>query len=306
MNTHEWALITFTILTEMSVGAFLVLGAVHFFVARKAGVEEADRMSDRVLIAIIVTLGLGMLASFFHLGNPLNAPKAVTNIATSWLSREILTGVIFAVIGLVFVAMQWFKVGSAALRNVIAWIAALVGVVLIYSQSQAYLLPTQPSWNTLATPINFTVATLLLGVLAIGAALVANYAFLQRKNPGSAETQFDLTSRVIRWIAVASIILLGIEFVVLPIYLAYLGTGSAAALASLGLISGRYSLVFILRLVLGFIGAGVLAIFLYQNATTSGKKQVLSYLAYGAFALVLIAEVCGRFIFYATRQGIGF
>ena len=305
MNTQEWALIAFTILAEMSVGAFVVLGAVHFFVARKAGVQEADRMSDRVLVAIIVTLGLGLLASLFHLGNPLNAPKAVTNIATSWLSREILCGVIFAVIGLVFVALQWFKVGSAVLRNVIAWIAAIVGVALIYIQSNIYMLPAQPSWNTLATPINFIVSTLLLGVVAVGAALVANYAFLQRKNPASAEPQYELMRSVIRWIAIASIILLGIEFIVMPIYLAYLATGSSAALVSLGLMAGKYSLAFILRWVLGFIGAGVLAVFLYQNAGSSEKKQVLAYLAYSAFVLVLIAEVLGRFVFYATRHRIG-
>jgi anaerobic dimethyl sulfoxide reductase subunit C (anchor subunit) len=305
MNTREWALITFTILTEMSVGAFLVLGVVHYFVSRKAGEKEADKMSDRVLVAIIVTLGLGMLASLFHLGTPLNAPKAVTNIGTSWLSREILLGVIFAVLGLVFVAMQWFKIGTAGVRNVIAWIAALVGIGLIYSQAQAYMLAAQPSWNTFATPVTFFATTLLLGVLAIGAALVANYAFLQRKSTEGTDTQYEMLRGAIRWIAIASIVLLGIEFVVTPIYLAYLSTSSATALMSLDLMAGKYSLTFILRLVLGFLGAGVLAVFLYQNAASSGKKTVLGYLAYGAFALVLIAEVLGRFIFYATHYRIG-
>lgn len=41
MQTQEWALITFTILTQMAVGAFLVLGVVHYFAVRKAGMEEA-------------------------------------------------------------------------------------------------------------------------------------------------------------------------------------------------------------------------------------------------------------------------
>jgi anaerobic dimethyl sulfoxide reductase subunit C (anchor subunit) len=305
MNTQEWALIAFTILTEMSVGAFLVLAVVHYYVAKKAGVEEADRMSDRVLVAIIVTLGLGLLASLFHLGNPLNAPKAVTNLATSWLSREILAGVIFAVLGLIFVILQWFKVGSAALRNVIAWIAALVGIVMIYIQARIYMIPAQPSWNTFATPITFYVTTLMLGVLAVGAALVVNCAIIQKKNPDCADKQHDLLRNVIRWLAIASIILLGIELIILPIYLAYLSTGSAASLASLGLMAGKFNLTLILRLVLGFLGAGVLAVFLYQNASSSGKKNVLGYLAIGAFVLVLIAEVLGRFVFYATHLRIG-
>ncbi len=69
--------------------------------------------------------------------------------------------------------------------------------------------------------------------------------------------------------------------------------------------AGKYNLTFILRLVLGFIGAGVLAVFLYQNASSADKK-VLGNLAYVAFALVLIAEVLGRYLFYATRVGMHF
>ena len=305
MNTQEWALITYTILAQMSVGAFLVLAVVHYFVVRKAGVQEADRMSDRVLVAIIVTLGLGMLASLFHLGNPLNAYKAVINIATSWLSREILAGVIFAVLGVIYVALQWFKVGPAVLRTVIALLTALVGIVFVFCQAQIYMIQEQPSWNTMATPITFYVTALLLGVLAVGAALVANCAIIQKKNPDCAEKQHDLLRSVIRWIAIASIILLGIELVVIPIYLAYLSTGGAAALTSLGLMAGKYNLAFILRLVLGFLGAGVLALFIYRNASIAGKKRFIILHAYIAFALVLIAEVLGRFIFYATHYRIG-
>jgi anaerobic dimethyl sulfoxide reductase subunit C len=305
MNTTEWALIAFTILAQMSVGAFLVLSVVHYYVAKKAGVEEADRMSDRILVAIIITLGLGMLASLLHLGNPLDAPKAVNNIATSWLSREILAGVIFAVLGLIFVAMQWFKIGSAVLRNVIAFIAALMGIVLIYFQARIYMFDLQPTWNTFATPVTFYVTTLLLGVVAVEAALVANCAIISKKNPDCAEKEHELLRGAIRWLAISSIALLGIEFIVMPIYLAYLGTDSTAAQASLGLMTGKFSLAFILRFILGFLGAGVLAVFLYQNASSSGKKNVLGYMAISAFVLVLIAEVLGRFIFYATHYRIG-
>ena len=128
------ALIAFTILAQMSVGAFVVLGVVNFFVARKAGVEEADRMGDRSLIAIIVVLGLGLLASLLHLGSPLSAPRAVTNIATSWLSREVLSGVIFAVLGGLYrspAVVQDWTTGSAnccmpgwLLWSVLCWYTA--------------------------------------------------------------------------------------------------------------------------------------------------------------------------------------
>jgi anaerobic dimethyl sulfoxide reductase subunit C (anchor subunit) len=305
MNAREWALITFTILTQMSVGSFLVLGIVHYYANRKAGMKEADRLSDYALLAIVVTFGLALLASLLHLGNPLNAPRAVTHLATSWLSREILFGVLFAVLAVVFAFMQWRKIASFAVRNVIAWIAAIVGLVLVYVESQVYMLPTEPSWNSLATPVTFFVTSLLLGSLAMGAAFVTNYAYLQRKDPKEAKVQSELLRGSLRGIAVASVVLLGVEFVVVPIYVAYLATGSAAAVASAKLMIGPFGLVFVLRLLFAFVGAGIFGVFLYQITQSMGKEKTLGYLAYSAFVLVLVAEVLGRFLFYATRVRIG-
>ena len=131
MNTREWALVTFTILTQMSVGSFFVLGIVHYYANRKAGMKEADRLSDYALLSIVVAFGLALLASLLHLGNPLNAPRAITHVATSWLSREILFGLIFGILAAVFAFMQWRKIASFAVRNVIAWVAAIVGLALV-------------------------------------------------------------------------------------------------------------------------------------------------------------------------------
>jgi anaerobic dimethyl sulfoxide reductase subunit C (anchor subunit) len=305
MNARDWALIAFTIMTQMSVGSLLVLGVVHYYASRKAGMEEADRLSDRSLLAIVVVLALAMLASLFHLGNPLNAPRAVTNLATSWLSWEILFGVIFAVVVAVFALMQWRKSGPFGLRNIIAWIAALVGLALVYSQSRIYMLVSQPAWNTLATPILFYATTLLLGSLAMGAAFVANYAYVQRKEPGCADVQCELMRGALRWIAIASIILVGVELIVYPLYLGYLASNGSAAASSAKLMVGPFGLIFAIRLVLAFLGAGVFGVFLYQNATSAGKEKILSYLAYSAFVIVLVSEVMGRLLFYATSYRIG-
>lgn len=305
MSIREWALILFTILGQMSVGAFLVLGLVHFFAARKAGPEEADRLSDRALLAIGPVLVLGMLASLFHLGNPLNAYRAVANVGTSWLSREILSGVIFAVLGGLFAIMQWRKLGSFALRNVIAWITAIVGLVLVYSMSQVYNLPTQPAWDSWATPVSFFVTTLLLGSLAMGAAFVSNSAFLKRSADANHQAQTELLHGSLRWIGLASILLLGVELIVSPLYIANLAVSGNVALESVRLMIGDMGLVMALRLILVFIGAGVFGVFLYQNSLSAGKASLVNTFAYGAFALVLVAEVLGRFLFYATHISIG-
>ncbi|MBU2611433.1 MAG: dimethyl sulfoxide reductase anchor subunit [Chloroflexi bacterium] len=305
MNVQEWALIAFTILVQMSVGAMWVLRVAHYFAARKYGVEEADRLSDRALLALVPVIALAFVASLFHLGNPFNAYRAVTNLGSSWLSREILFGVIFAVLVTVFAFMQWRKIGSFGLRNVIAWLAALVGLVLVFSMSNVYLLQSQPAWNSWATPVSFFATTFLLGALAMGAAFVANYDYVRRKEPDCADVQCTLMREALRWVAVAAVLLVGVELVVLPIYLATLASGSAAGLASVQLMAGSFGWVLALRVILAFVGAGVFAMFLYQNAMSVGREKVLGSIAYPAFVIVLVAEVLARVLFYTAHVRIG-
>lgn len=305
MNASEWALILFTITSQMSVGAFVVLGFLHYYAMRTAGLEEADRLSDRTLLAIGPVLVLGIAASLFHLGNPMGAYRAINNLGTSWLSREILFNVLFATLGAVFAFMQWRKIATFQVRMVIALVTAVCGIALVFSMANIYMLPTQPSWNMLFTPLAFFTTALLLGALAIGAAFVANYAYVRKQTPGCEEAQCGLLRSSLRWIALAAIGLLGINFVAAPVYLAYLGSSAGAASASVAMYINVFPWAFVVRLALAFVGAGVLAVFLYQNSLNPGKEKTLGTLAYAAFALVLISEVIGRFLFYATEVHIG-
>jgi anaerobic dimethyl sulfoxide reductase subunit C (anchor subunit) len=302
MNVREWALITFTVLAQLSVGSFWVLGIVHTFALRQAGEAEADRLSDRALVAIWLTLLLGLAASLLHLGNPINAWRAVANLGTSWLSREIASGVVFAGLGGLFALMQWRKLGSFRVRNLVAVAAGVVGLFLVYAMSMVYMLPAEPGWNVATTPFSFFTTTFLLGVLAMGAAFVANYAYVQRQTPAQTETQLRLLRGAMQWIAVASIVLLGAQFVLLPVNVAFLAGGAGAA--AVPLLVTQYGLVFGLRLGLVFLGAGILGVFLFQAAMNPGREQRLANLAYAAFAAVLVSEVLGRFLFYATQVKI--
>jgi anaerobic dimethyl sulfoxide reductase subunit C (anchor subunit) len=304
MNVREWALILFTILTQMSVGAFVVLGLVHTYALRKAGPEQADQLSDRALLAIGPVLVLGLIGSFGHLGNPLNAPRAISNLGTSWLSREIFFSVAFVVVGGVFAVMQWRKLSTFAVRNIVAWVAAVLGLIAVFSMSQVYMLRTVPVWNTWTTSLSFFATTFLLGALAMGAAFVANYAYVQRKQPGCVSEQCVLLRDTARGIALSAIGLLGVQFVVIPMYVAYLASSADTAMAS-QLITQQYALVFVLRLALVFVGAGVFGLFVYRNAMSAGREKVLGNLMYAAFAFVLIGEVLGRYLFYAMHTGFG-
>lgn len=306
MDIREWSLILFTILTQMAVGSFLVLGTVHFWAARRQSPLEADRLTDRALLSIGPVLVLGMLASLFHLGNPLSAPLAVTNLATSWLSREILLAVLFAGFGALFAFLQWRKIGSFTLRNIVAWVAAIVGLVLVYAMAKVYMLETQPAWNTIATPILFFTTALLLGVLAMGAVLVTNYAYLKRKDPSCAEVQCELVREITKGVALTGILLLGVELLVVPLHLAFLAASSnSAAISSAAVLFDQFAVMFGLRLALVFVGAGVFGLFLYRMALDPGRELMIGRLIYLAFALVLISEIVGRFLFYASHVKIG-
>jgi anaerobic dimethyl sulfoxide reductase subunit C (anchor subunit) len=214
-----------------------------------------------------------------------------------------LCGVLFAVVGFAFAVMQWRKIGSFQLRNIVAWVAAAIGVVLVFSMAMVYMIPTRPAWNAVTTPISFYVTTLLLGVLAMGAAFVANYWYVQSKNPGCASDQCVLLRDSLKWIAVASIILLGCQFVVVPLALAFMSLNGA--LSGAAMMAGEFGVIFVLRLVLVFVGAGVLGIFVYRTAQSPGQENLMGTLAYAAFALVLVGEVLGRFLFYATAGHFG-
>jgi anaerobic dimethyl sulfoxide reductase subunit C len=274
-----------------------VLMIVRAYAVKKAGVDQADRLTDKPLYIVFPIMLLALLASVFHLGNPINIVGAVPNLGTSWLSREVVTAVVFVILAGFYTLMQWRKISTDTIRTVIGWIAALVGIFQTYAMAMVYMIRTQPSWNTFATPITFLVTCLLLGALLIAVAIVATHS--QDKE------QTSLLRDVLRGIAVAAIVLVGIEFVVLPVYVVYLSAQGGAALQTLSMMTGQFSVALVLRLVFVFIGAGVLGFYLYQNASVAGREKTLSTLVYSAFVLALVGEAMGRYIFYATHVRIG-
>jgi anaerobic dimethyl sulfoxide reductase subunit C (anchor subunit) len=301
MNTREWALLAFTILGQTAAGLMIVLMIVRTYIAGKAGSDLADRLTNRPLFMIVPIMALAFVASLFHLGSPLHIVRAVPNIGSSWLSREVVIAVTFMILAALFTFLQWRRAGSEGLRVVVGWITALLAAAYIYAMGRVYMISTQPAWNTLATPVMFIVCSLLLGVLGMAAGLVAGHAGLKEKN-GEATKLFHTT---LQGLAITAVILLGIEFLVLPIYLAYLATQGSAALQSLNMIVGPFGIVLFFRLLILFAGAGVLAAYLYRNASLVEKEKTLATLAYSAFALALVGEALGRFIFYATHYRIG-
>ena len=305
MNTQDLALVFYTTLVQMSVGAFVILGLVHFYALRKGDEKNASEMSDRALLAIGPIVVVGVLASFLHLGNPANAFRAVSNLNSSWLSREILFTLLFVGTGAVFAVLQWRKIGSFQLRQIIALVAAALGIAVVFSMSNIYQLAAEPAWNSLATPINFFITTFLLGALALGVAFVINYYYLKGKQDrANIKLQSEMLRVILQWIAIGSIVLLGVQLVVMPLFISQLSAGNAAAVESAGKLTSEFGVVFALRLVLVLLGAGLFGILIYRNALLNNERLMASFVI-AAFTFVLVGELLGRFLFYSMHVRIG-
>ena len=139
----------------------------------------------------------------------------------------------------------------------------------------------------------------------MGVAFVVTYTYAKGRVSSDERDQLaSLLRDTLRWFAVASIALLGIELVVIPLYISTLATSGPTGVDSVSVIVDQYGTVFALRLVLGFVGAGLFGVFLYRSAVLN-RQTVMITAVYLAFALVLVAEVLGRFLFYASQVRVG-
>src|SRR5579872_2372507 len=99
----HWPLVAMLVLTQLSVGAFLVdLLAELFFNGSGLGAVRGVHAGGALLFGL---LALG--ASTLHLGRPHLAFRAVIGLATSWLSREILAFGAFALFAIFYAASVW-------------------------------------------------------------------------------------------------------------------------------------------------------------------------------------------------------
>ncbi len=319
---NEWSLIIFNILGDLSVGAFIALGIAHFYAARKTTLEQADLLSTRALLAIGPILVIGMLAVFSHVGNPERVFNMLRNLDTSWLAREVAAYGIFLVLGAIFAVMQAVCLLPASVqaripqglrdimprvRILFAWGAAIFGILFVYSAGMIYFDPRlasrQTGWAHIYTIILFFVDTGLLGSLALAVGFVGNYLWISRRqDEETVDIQRGLLRDVIRGISFASVALVGVLFVIIPIYLVYLGAERTPLNdAILLMLHTDFSMLWFLRLFLAFTGAGVLAIFMFYLTEQSKRQSLLYLMVVLAFVSVFAAEVIARYLFYARN-----
>jgi anaerobic dimethyl sulfoxide reductase subunit C (anchor subunit) len=282
MAGREWPLVLFTLLSQLAVGITLFVILPLFF-NRPARPESGSR--DPRLALVLIVLGIlvaAALASLFHLGNPKNAANALNNLKQSWLSREIVFELTTLFLLALLALFRGLNMRSEVVVRGTALAAGVSGLFFLVSMARLYMLPTVPAWNTLFTPGSFLLTALLLGATAAAVAgasgILKPFPSFDRAMPGLA--------------LVAAAIGLAVALLVAP----HFGLWGGRAAAGLKYPADPSLLLFLSRIIL-LLGGAIFLALVIKRVGPGGAAFKLPVLA--AFFCFLVAEVLGRFFFYA-------
>ena len=165
----ELPLALFTTLAPIGAGAFIAL-AVAFFTTKFS--DEQLKKIDRMTAIPVVVLVAGFICAFFHLASPMHAFGVFAGLGASPLSNELLAGVVFTVLAIVYwiVALAG-KLGEGA-RKGFAAVVAVMAVVFACFTGAAYMMETIASWNTPMVPVA-VLGFSLLGGVSLGVLVLA-------------------------------------------------------------------------------------------------------------------------------------
>jgi len=305
MNLREWALPVYTVLTQMATGALFTLWLVRAVNAPRIGTLEVERIVMRPVAAIWLTILVAVLGAHLHLSMPLLSFLALANLGSSWLSREILFTVLLFLSISSLAVLEWFVPGYLCLRAPLGWFAIVSGAAGIFCMGAIYLLPTQPAWNTPLTVASFYATALLLGMMEIAVLLVMDLKFSELREPDGCGPRREVIRRTLPWLAVGATAMSFVAVFLNFAQICRLESGGGLARLSLDLLLGLYLPLFILRMGLPLAGGGLL---LLAVATLRRTKRAVSDLmmpTYISCLFVLVGEILGRFLFYATHIRLG-
>jgi len=287
MNSNEWPLLVFTLTIQFSVGIILLYD-LFLLVPVALKKESLPFRFQMVLLLALVSACIGTAFSILHLGTPANAVKTLSNLSHSWLSREILSVLVYNGMLLVVTILQFRYPAAVRTYKLFIDLTAAVGLVLIYVMSRIYMLPAIPAWNSIFTPIGFFLATLLAG---------SSLLLLFQLNRGSWASQKGLAGLIIA----IPLIQLGL----LPIHMSWLGEAGDTARLSLNLLVNDYLLAFYLRLGLQILTAafGFWAFLSIRSDTLKQRQLIIP--ASIAFLTMAGALIIDRYLFYQQMVPVG-
>lgn len=305
MNVREWALPVYTILMQLAVGAFIVLWLIRHLAGPKFSAQEIDRIISNPILVIAFTAVVAMGGAHFHLSKPFHSFLAVFNFKTSWLSREIVFTVLFFLTTMSVVYLTYFQAHRRRLITGLGWLAILFGITLIYCMARIYLIPTQVAWNSTSVIVSFYVTSLMLGGMTIASLLMLDLKFSEIKNADDVELRIQVIRHSCSGLTALNVVLVAASLVITYIQIELLAQGDLIARTSLNLLFGLYLPLFLLRLAFLIYASGSLVFAVVRMYRRHSIPQSLMMPVYLSTLMILVGEIIGRFLFYATHIRVG-
>ena len=108
-------------------------------------------------VFVLLFMGGGLIASFFHLGRPERAWRSAAMWRTSWLSREVIAIPLFMLVTFIY-AYQQYTGATSSSTLLIGLIGVIVSFILFYCTGMIYAcLSFLREWATPLTIVNFIV-----------------------------------------------------------------------------------------------------------------------------------------------------
>ncbi|QEG37228.1 DmsC/YnfH family molybdoenzyme membrane anchor subunit [Bythopirellula goksoeyrii] len=295
------ALVFMLVLTQLSVGAFIV-GQV-LVSGPWADQLMLTAIRPAYAIAGLVVGLLGMNAAVFHLGRPLYAFRALLGLRTSWLSREILAFGVFAAAALAYAAAVWFAgdhPGLVPWADRLGLATAITGAVGVLCSVMIYVKTQRPFWTGSRTGSKFLLTCLVLGLpIALLVSLVACVWNQQL-------TAHSIMQNYGQSLCKALMIVVAMKLLFETAVLARLKQRQFTPLKRTALLlTGELSMTNMLRYFFGIMGGLLLPLVLLSHkATTVGEGAYqplfMGFIVILIAGLLLIGELLERYLFFAA------
>lgn len=195
----HWSLVFMTVLTQLSVGAFVAIWLVQLL--------GSDARLGATAVTALVVAALALNGATLHLGRPVHAYRALKMWRRSWLSREVALFAAFSCVSTLYAAALWFGLGAGPLLGALTSILGIAGVT---ASACIYRVPSRPAWNTRFTLAQFNLTGGALGPLLVAASGASSARWLALAAGAMAALQLLLVAlRFTRLIAADGIELKG-------------------------------------------------------------------------------------------------
>ncbi len=288
LSSRENPLVIFTLFTQASIGAFMVL-----LLGDLLGIESLVAVKNSIayiplLMVMAAAQAIGLLLSTMHLGKPMRFYRGFNNLRYSPLSREAL-GVAMYFTGLagltaleivtIWVPLEIFE----TLKLVAIGFAVISGLLGLYFMCQSYRIPARPFWNHWQVSTTFFGTMFSLGGILLAIIAVPTLAFIGQ----------DFTALLQ---LSSGLVMLGLlaEGLGLLAHAKYLNTESGEGGAAHYIQQTTFGKSYIARNVLLAVGVVITAVISLALAETTLGLVLAALVA----PTILIALLMGRALFY--------